>query len=354
MNSTRRSRKVLFLYSELASYVMACLSELASRPGIEIHVVHFPVNPEAPFQLSFPQHINFYDRSEFSSQGLGTFVRELNPALIYCSGWIDKEYLKVVRTLDLSIPVVLALDTPWQGTWRQRMAALLGSSIRNGFTHAWVAGDKQREYAIRLGFTSIQILKGVYSCDLAFFNKINQETSLLKSTLLPRRFLYVGRYVESKGVQTLWDAFALLQQEHPNAWELWCAGTGPLKERFPKHPQIKDMGFVQPENMPSLLANSSVFVLPSFFEPWGVVVHEFAAAGFPMVCSDAVGATEKYLISGVNGFSFRSGDVVALKNTLHTITQMPTKELLAMAHKSVEFANRYGPTEWADQLTNLL
>ena len=47
--------------------------------------------------------------------------------------------------------------------------------------------------------------------------------------------------------------------------------------------------FIQPENLEKV-KNAGCFVLPSLKDNWGVVVHEFAAAGLPLIISDGVGA----------------------------------------------------------------
>lgn len=354
MNSTKRNRRVLFLYSELASYVLSSLLELASRPHLEIHVIHFPVNPDAPFDLDLPEKIRFYNRSQFDNKQLFSFVKNLQPDLIYCAGWIDKGYLKAIRAYKSTTPVLLAMDTPWKGSWRQHVAVLLGKQLRSGFTHAWVAGERQKKYAIKLGFKTGAILTGVYACDIPHFSKLYNDIKSQKSINKPKRFLYIGRYAEEKGLETLWNAFIKLHEYNPNDWELWCAGTGVLQASFPKHPKIKDLGFVQPSQMKQLIADTSVLVLPSYFEPWGVVVHEFAAAGFPLLCSHEVGAAERFLIAGINGFSFPQGDEALLMDYLYAFTKMSDEDFKAMSESSVELANRYKPSDWADQITNLL
>ena len=90
-----------------------------------------------------------------------------------------------------------------------------------------------------------------------------------------------------------------------------------------------------------------MFVLPSRFEPWGVVVHEMAAAGFPMVVSDAVGAATQFLADGKNGFLFRNNDYQDLKSKLRKIIQMDTDELKAMAEKSRSEGLKHSPAAWA-------
>ena len=49
-------------------------------------------------------------------------------------------------------------------------------------------------------------------------------------------------------------------------------------------------GFLQPRELPAWLAEIGCLVVPSRFEPWGVVIAEAAASGMPIIATDACGA----------------------------------------------------------------
>ena len=64
------------------------------------------------------------------------------------------------------------------------------------------------------------------------------------------------------------------------------------------------------------MAHADVFVLPSVYEPHGIVVHEAMAAGTPVIASDVCGAAYDLVDAGVNGEIFRSGDAEDLRAKL--------------------------------------
>ena len=66
---------------------------------------------------------------------------------------------------------------------------------------------------------------------------------------------------------------------------------------------VEMLGFVQPDDLPAVLERAGCLVLPSRFEPWGVVVHEAAAAGLPIVCTPVCGAATRLVLDGYNGSS---------------------------------------------------
>lgn len=343
--------KILFLYTELAGYVVSCFKALAAMPlsesssPVELHIVRFPVNSEAPFEFNFPDNVVVYERNNYDDNQLLELAKGINPDKIICSGWVDKGYMKVCRAFKGKVPTIMSMDNQWHGTLRQQVMRVLAPFVlHRTFSHAWVPGEPQKRYALKLGFKEIDINIGFYSADTSLFSPL----ATAKQQVVPHRLLYVGRYIAVKGMDLLFDAFIELQKEHPNDWELWCVGTGELYDSRPAHPAIRHLGFQQPEALAGIIAECGVFVLPSRFEPWGVVVHEMAAAGMPMVVSSAVGAASRFLTDGANGFLFESGSKESLKSSLLKIMQLSDAELKAMGQESHRTGMSHTPGKWAE------
>jgi glycosyltransferase involved in cell wall biosynthesis len=341
--------KVLFLYTELAAYVLKCCEELSRHA--EVHIVKWPVNQEAPFNFKEFPGLNLYDRNDYTGTELRKLAHEISPDVIVCSGWIDKDYVRVCHSFRRSRPVVLALDTHWRGGLKQQIAAVAGKILlKKVFTHAWVPGEMQAEYARKLGFKGDRISFGFYCSDTDFFNDVCSQRQASFSNVKPR-LIYAGRYYDFKGIEEMWEAFIQLKNELTNDWELWCIGTGSVKPR--EHASIKHFGFVQPENMPGYMSTCAAFILPSRYEPWGVVVHEFAAAGFPLLLSDQVGAATAFLTDGKNGYRFKAGNVDAIKAAMKKIMQIPVKDLFLMGAESHRLAQKITPELWVSTLIEI-
>ncbi len=341
--------KVLFLYTELAEYFLKNCEVLSKQA--EIHIVRWPVNKEAPFQFEIPPSIKVYSKSEFDGRALKPLVEKLNPDVIVCSGWIDKDYLKVCKTYYKKIPTVLTCDTHWKGSLKQILAVIVSRfTLLKIFSHAWVPGEIQNKYVQKLGFKPEKVHKGFYVCDLERFNGIYSLRSEKKASL-KKRFIYIGRYYKFKGLPELWQAFNDLHSEIENEWELWCLGTGSL-EGF-KHNKIKHLGFVQPKDLAPILAETSVFILPSRFEPWAVVVQEMAAAGFPLVLSEAVGAAEKFLVNEQNGFLFETTNKNSLKEQLKKVILLNDHERVKMSEISHANAQTINAEMWTKTIMNI-
>ncbi len=349
--------KILILYTEIAQYVTASLRFfLQQQKQAEIHLIKYPVNVEAPFEFENEQQLHFYNRKDFNKTTLASFVQELSPDAILCSGWIDKDYLAVCRLFYKKIPVVLVMDNHWKGIFKQRILSLVAPlTIHRTFNKTWVPGLPQKDYALQIGFKENQIKTGYYCGDTVLFGKFNQESKEAKSLGFPKRFICVARYIPAKGLENLWAAFAQLKEAGElKEWELWCLGTGEGFDNRIKHPSIQHIGFVQPADMGKYLKDCSFFILPSLFEPWAVVAHEFAAAGFPLLLSSAVGAASAFLEEGKNGYTFLPGNIDMLKEKLLQMAAMRQEQYNTMSAHSVYLSQKINPEGWSQTLLQLI
>ena len=344
-------RRIAFLYTEIAGYFLKCIEVLVKEYDVEVLVIRWPLNAEAPFEIESLPNVTMLERQALSNSDLVKKLREFRPHCLFCSGWADKGYLKAVYFFSRDIPTIIGLDNPWQGSVKQYlMSWLSGRLIKTLFSHIWIPGEPQEKFAEALGFKKPSIIDGFYSADTDYFGDIYRRFRLDKENNFPKRFIYCGRYVKWKGIFELWEAFIQLQKETPNDWELWCLGTGAEFENKTEYPGIKHFGFVQPNQLNSYIGKTGVYILPSHFEPWAVSVHEFAAAGLPLLLSDSVGAAEMFLRENINGASFKPGDPEAIKNAMKNIIQLSDEELNTMGRKSHELAGLITPYIWSSKL----
>jgi len=338
---------IVFLHAQLSGYFLSCIKSLSNNTEEEIHIFKHPKSEEAPFVQCRIENVTFHNREEYSVQQLIDEVKRLNPNILFCCGWYDKGYLKVCRSIKKRMPVIVLVDNQWRNTLRQYIGCIASRLFNylGCFSHIWVAGEPQKIFALKLGFKENQIMTGYYSADAYLYKKLFLES---RNKTIPKRFVFVGRYAKEKGLSKLWDAFIRLREDgYADGWELWCIGQGPLFDERVKHPQIKHFGFVQPYEMNKYIGEGGVFILPSVFEPWGVVVHEFAIAGFPLLCSDVVGAATKFVEPGVNGYIFNTKNRKSIYNSLKKMTGKDDDELKKMSIKSHEFGMTYTPEQWA-------
>lgn len=340
--------KILFLYSELAGYTVDCLNSYVKYSEDDIYVVRYKVDAEAPFQFKFEKNIEIVEKTSID---LLTYVENLKPDLIICSGWFDKDYIKIVSHFKDKSTTVLMFDNYWEGTLRQYVGQyLLSYKITPLFDFCWIPGEIHKEYAHRMGFRNEQIFLGFYATNLDRFLDVYDMAG--KSTNYPKKFVYIGRYLTLKGIEDLWQAFEHFSKKN-DEWELHCIGTGELYEKRVEHPRIIHHGFVQQNELPKILRNFGVFILPSHYDHWGMAVQEAAATGLPLICSDTVGATSTFLHDGENGFIFKAKNVDDLENKMLKIASLSNETLIEYGQKSNELSKLYSDETWSKTLKEI-
>ena len=90
-----------------------------------------------------------------------------------------------------------------------------------------------------------------------------------------------------------------------------------------------------------VLFRSTVFVLPSRHEPWGLIVNEVMNAARPAIVSDDVGCGPDLIADGENGCIYPVGDVSALADAMRRVLETPD-HAAAMGQRAFERIQRWG------------
>jgi len=164
-----------------------------------------------------------------------------------------------------------------------------------------------RRSFVEQGYDPGRVVSVPYGCDTSTFRPATRE---------PERFtvLFAGRERLRKGFLDLADAMRAL----PGTAEFLVTGApDELSARAVDEvaATVTFLGPVTPDLMPALYRRSSVFVLPSLSEGFGLVVTEAMAAGLPVIVSDHTGAGE-LVTDGVSGFVVPAGDGDAIADRL--------------------------------------
>lgn len=345
-------KRIALLQPGLSGYLLACMQQLKSLYDLELLIFHWEPRAEAPFQfgaLDWADQVQVRD-GQSVAQILET-VRAFGPDGLYIPGWIDRGYFQVARALKKQgIPVVAGLDNQPNGSLRQRLAAKAAPRYLHPTIDAlWVAGERQAQLAQRFGYAGERCWRGFYCCD---WDKFAAPRPAAPHQAAPQKpsFFYSGRYVAEKGIEDLVTAYRAYRAQVAEPWELHCVGTGALKTLLEKQPGIVVTDFVQPNALPALMQGHSAFVLPSRNEPWGVVLQEAAAAGLPLIASDACGAAVHLLQDGYNGFSFERGNAAHLTKCLLKLSALSPERRQEMGRASHELSKQFTPTRWARTL----
>ena len=140
--------------------------------------------------------------------------------------------------------------------------------------------------------------------------------------------VYCGRLVYEKGVQDLLAAVPRLRRRHPGL-RVVVAGTGPAEAELRERARalrlgraVAFAGFVTDAELAALVAAADCAVVPSRYEPFGMVALEAGAAGTPVVAAD-VGGLAEVVADGRLGVRFPAGDPAALAGAVGRLLADP-------------------------------
>lgn len=110
-----------------------------------------------------------------------------------------------------------------------------------------------------------------------FYPASKKRTSSEKSA--SRRLLFVGRYVEKKGLRVL----RALAEARPDM-SFFMAGDGPIQPNSWGLPNVHDLGPQKQADLAELYRSVDLLILPSVGEGYPLVIQEAMACGLPAIC----------------------------------------------------------------------
>ncbi len=223
---------------------------------------------------------------------IGPVLDEFKPDVIHCHHlWILGS---MVKDLSPDTPVISHCHAT--GLRQMRLCPHLAEDVRNGCRRneafAVLHSDHARQLRQELEIPESQIhIVGAGFREDLFHRKG-------RSTNLPPRLLYVGKYAHAKGLPWLLDAFERIRIGRPEV-ELHIAGSGAGPQSEALRCRMEGMapgvilhGNLDQAELASLMRRSTACVLPSFYEGLPLVLVEALACGCRLVATDVPGVIE--------------------------------------------------------------
>lgn len=354
--------KVLLVSSHPVQYAVPLFRRYSSEPGLDVTVAYISLRGAEPtrdphFGVTVAWDIPLLDGYDWVAVrdragpmtrrvvgsmafGLWRLVRERRFDVVVCYGY---------RTASFWIAAAAARTIGARLVWSTDAIRLaprgddLGVSVRS----------KMKRLLLPLVFRTGDAVFGASTRSLAFLRSIGVRgpNVFLMPFVVDNKFFEVGAAQADPGsVRRAWgvppDAFVVLFSGKlvpwkrpqdvlaaaatiPDAWAVF-AGDGPLREDLVRRAdalgmgdRVRFLGFVNQSSLPGTYRTADVLVLPSSFEPFGLVVNEAFASGIPAICTTDCGAAGDLIRDGETGFTYPSGDVDALSGLLRRVSVDP-------------------------------
>jgi glycosyltransferase involved in cell wall biosynthesis len=241
---------------------------------------------------------------------------------VVVGGWNHLEcYWSLLYTKLWQKRFVLWSETPLLTTNSLRRS--IRTAVKQGVVAAAdayvVPGASAARYLERLGARVDRIHFAPNAVDVAFWSQKPADVRRPQEPFV----LYVGRLVRRKGPDVAVRAFS--SSKLAARATLVVVGDGPERAELEgtASDRVLFLGNQTREELRRLYHNAELLLLPSRYDPWGLVLNEAACAGLAAIASDGAGATRDLVRHGQNGLIVPAGDVDALRQTLDRVADDP-------------------------------
>lgn len=288
------------------------------------------------------------------------FEAVILPGYFYSTAWIA-----IAAAKWYGAPILFATDSHGLRSWRSHSTCKLRFKkwlVRHIFSLAkatLVASSGGVEYLKSLGFSSDRIFLAPFVVDNDWWTKQaakvdrNAVRATWKIPVEGSVALFCAKLQRWKGPMDLLEAFA--RANILNSYLVY-AGDGPERSSLERRAdelgvaeRVRFLGFVNQSQLPSVYCAADLFVLPSLFEPFGLVVNEAMLCGLPVVVSDHVGAKFDLVHPDENGYVFPAGDVEALATIFQQILPDPQKRA-RMGSEARRRMETWSPREYVESV----
>jgi N-acetylglucosaminyldiphosphoundecaprenol N-acetyl-beta-D-mannosaminyltransferase len=182
------------------------------------------------------------------------------------------------------------------------------------------------------------------------------------SDLNETNIISIGRLSKEKGFLDLIDVFEKVSSKYPN-WVLNIVGDGPEKEKIIeriKQKKIENkinlLGFLRKDEINKLLKKSSIYLMTSYTESFGIVLLEAGSFGIPAIAFSSAEGAKEIITNGENGFLINNRDINKMsEKTIEIIKNSELRNKLGKDNrkKSLNYSIDTVKKRWLNLLENI-
>ena len=183
-----------------------------------------------------------------------------------------------------------------------------------------------------------------YNCKCVYIPNIVDYIPPRCSSLTDKRLVSVGRLSSEKGYKDLLRIFNIIHKDYSD-WVLDIIGDG--KERKVLEKYIKDNnlsdcvklhGFQDKKYIDNIFKKSSIYLMTSYTESFGIVLIEAMSYGLPCIAFSSAEGARELISSGDNGYLIKNRNFEAyIKKVEDLMDDLETRKKIGLAgRKSIK------------------
>ena len=251
-----------------------------------------------PRRLALPRRMFFTEQWRFHLKALRNAVEGM-PDIIHAHCAYPDGRAAIEYGLQIGRPVVITVHgsdvkilPKLKPQWRQQIVEALTQAAA-----VIVVSQELRREVVQLGIPADKVRCIPNGVDCQLFTATGAHQPGKKGW----RLLYVGRFVEAKGLRVLLAALATVRSQGRDVSLTLIGGHPATGTADPFLPQVNDLNLsehvsfedaVPWEELPTYMADADLFVLPSFSEGLTTSLVEAMACGLPVVATRCGGPEE--------------------------------------------------------------
>lgn len=313
---------------------------------------------EYPYKVLFNRSLDSVGTLERTTALFREFFM-YKPDVLNITGYFDiAQVLLMMYARCVGVKVIISSESSIADKARSPFKEALKKLILGRANAFFCFGTSTVTYLRTLGIPSNKILvrKAAVVDNTRIRSRFLAATASTKSAHT-HNFIYVGRLAVEKNLQTLLSAYkdSLAMAHGSSTWGLILVGEGPERatlEAYVKEHSLTNVSFVGGvpwQEVPKSLARASVLILPSYSEPWGLVVNEAMVCGMPVIVSENCGCVSDLVEPSGNGFIFDPTNKNALMEAMNYCINHP-QELPKFGDRSREIIKSFSPQSVAIEM----
>jgi len=294
----------------------------------------------------------YYARKELG-KGLYTLLQKLHPDIVVCTIY-SYQVLDVICNISHQLNIKTIIESHTKGETASMAHKFQYNRMLFKLFTIW---DKHLMRSLKYCQCVVTLTKQ----DVGFWKQYTKHIEVIPNmlTISPqkvtdyhaKRVVSAGRYMTEKGFDRLLEAWHLLSDNY-NDWQLFIFGNEDktpyqrIVDQYKMGGQVHLMSATN--NIAEEFSKSSIYVMSSRYEGFGLVLAEAMSCGLPCISFDCPYGPREIIRNGQDGILVEDGNIQALTHAMeHLMSDAVIRK--KMGNMAIKNISRYEPNAIMEQ-----